>query len=211
VRALRVLQQRDQAIRDRVAAEVTGPLGRDDLESAALAAHAAMERETTRALGAASRVPACSAGCSYCCHVHAYATLPEILAVAAWLRRSLAPEALALLKERLAQHVEKVEPLSDEARWAARIPCALLDARGYCSVHEARPLRCRAFHSCDAEDCRDAFEGKSDLLPARAFVRARAGDAVEAGYDRALLAAGIDASGHRLEIALLRALEGDAP
>ena len=209
MRALRVLQQRDEAIRARVAEEVGSLGGERTLESMALAAHAAMERETSRGNG--SRVPACSAGCSYCCHVHAYATVPEILAVAAWLRRSLAPEALVALKERLAAHVARVEPLSDEARWAARIPCVLLDERGYCSAHEARPLRCRAFHSCAAEECRDAFEGHTDLLPSRSPLRARAADAVEEGYDRALLAAGIDASGHRLEIGLLRALEGEAP
>nr|WP_240808089.1 YkgJ family cysteine cluster protein [Polyangium spumosum] len=165
-----------------------------------------MERETSRVQSA--RAPACAAGCSYCCHVHAYATAAEILAVAAWLCRSLAPEALCALKERLAAHVARVEPLSDEARWAARIPCALLDARGLCSVHPARPLRCRAFHSCSAEDCRDAFEGRSDLLPSRSPLLARAADAVEAGYDDALVAAGVDASGHRLELGLLRALEG---
>ncbi|MDI3289298.1 YkgJ family cysteine cluster protein [Polyangium sp. 15x6] len=211
MRALRVLQQRDEAIRARVARDVEDRLGEGNLESLALAAHAAMERETTRARGTGARAPACSAGCSYCCHVHAHATLPEILAVAAWLRRSLAPEALFALKERLARHVADVEPLSDEERWAARIPCALLDERGYCSVHEARPLRCRAFHSCSADDCRDAFEGRTDALPPRAALLARAADAVEAGYDRALLAAGIDASGHRLESALLRVLERTAP
>ncbi len=210
MRALRVLHERDQAIRERARQEVESRLGEPSLESAALAAHAAMERETSRVQGTCASVPACSAGCSYCCHVHAYATVPEILAVAAYLRRSLAAPALETLKERLARQTRMVEPLSDEERWAARIPCALLDARGHCSVHEARPLRCRAFHSCSADECKDAFEGRTDVLPTRAPRLTRAADAVEAGYDHALLEAGIDALGHRLEAGLFVALSDPA-
>ena len=40
-----------------------------------------------------------------------------------------------------------VERLTDDERWDARIPCALLGDGGHCSIYEARPLRCRALHA----------------------------------------------------------------
>jgi Fe-S-cluster containining protein len=114
------------------------------------------------------------------------------------------------LRERLVEQVRLVGPLSDAERWAARIPCALLDGEGRCSIHAARPLRCRAFHSCSVEPCREAFEGKGDPAPVKSPLLARAQDAAEEGYDRALIAAGLSAAGERLEgglLALLAQLE----
>ena len=90
MRALRMLEKYDDAIRARVRSEVAGALGREAsneaLIEAALRAHAAID-------GAGPRTPAlepaCAAGCSYCCHVHAYATTPELLA-----NRRASPAAL---------------------------------------------------------------------------------------------------------------------
>jgi len=152
-------------------------------------------------------LPACAEGCSYCCHVHAYATLPEILAVAAHLRDSLDPEAFAQFRARLSAHVERVRDLDDEARWDKRIPCALLDARGSCSIHPARPLRCRAFHSCDKVACQSAFEGRSEALPVGAPILDRSMNAVEEGYDAALEEHGLSTEGFKLEVALAIVLD----
>ncbi|MFN7145407.1 MAG: YkgJ family cysteine cluster protein, partial [Myxococcota bacterium] len=134
------------------------------------------------------------AGCSWCCHVHVDASAPEILATAAHLRRTRSAEALAALRDRLAAHASRIVGpglgpglrLDDEARWAQRIPCALLAEDGRCSIYDARPLRCRAFHSCSADRCRDAFSGATDeeAIPCPPLVRACY--AVEDAYDRAL-------------------------
>ena len=137
----------------------------------------------------------------------ALALMVEILAVARHLARARSPEDLARIRARLAAQAERVEHLDDEARWSARIPCALLDGAGHCSVHPARPLRCRAFHSCDVDPCRAAFEGQPGTEPVRIPRLDRANDAAEAGYDAALVEAGLSAEGYRLEIGLLVALE----
>jgi len=171
-------------------------------------AHAALDEEAARALARPGAIrPACSAGCSYCCHVHVDATVPEVLAIVEHLERTRSPEALGALRERLAQHAARVGQLDDEARWAAKIPCALLGDDGRCGIYEARPLRCRAFHSCAVEPCREAFAGSEGAEPAVSARLERAQDAVEEGYDRALVEAGLSAEGHRLEIALLVALD----
>jgi Fe-S-cluster containining protein len=210
MKALRALREHGEAAAARVEEQVTGVLGGtapspEAMIRAARSAHAALDggEARPRSLVAA---PACGPGCASCCHVHVEASLPEILAVAAHLEETRPPEALAALRESLARHVGVVGGLSDEERWAARIPCALLGEEGRCAVYPARPLRCRAFHSTSATLCRDAFEGRTDA-PAPGIPRLqRAHRAVEQGYDRALAAAGIATAGERLEVALLAVL-----
>jgi Fe-S-cluster containining protein len=207
VRALRILQEQREAIRLRVQDEVARAVG-EDPAGAACRAHEAMDEEWRRSLARQNALqPACSAGCSHCCHVHADATIPEVMAVARHLRRTLGPEAQRALVGRLSQQAEIVEHLGDEERWAAKIPCALLDRSGRCSIYEARPLRCRAFHSCSVDECRDAFAGREGAIVVTVPLLERAVDAVEEGYDSALQEAGFSAEGYRLEIALLVLLE----
>lgn len=217
VRALRVLQQEREAIASRVEAEVSSVLGAppaaEALVPAAVHAHASLDEAGRRALSRpGAPAPACGAGCSYCCHVHVDATAPEILAIASHLASTWSREAVSVLRERLAAQVASVEMLDDQARWAEKIPCALLDGAGRCSIYAARPLRCRAFHSCDAAPCREAFNAMPGRaltlpLPEESPPLRRAHDAVEEGYDRALTRASLSALGYRLEMGLLLALE----
>jgi hypothetical protein len=154
MRALRVLREQGEAISARVRDEIAGILQVDASPAgrvrAALHAHAAIDEAVRRACSLVSSTPACVAGCSFCCHVHVEATEPEILAVAAHLHGTRSPAAIEGLRERLSAQVQRVAALSDEERWAARIPCALLGGDGRCTVYPARPLRCRAFHSSSA-------------------------------------------------------------
>jgi Fe-S-cluster containining protein len=213
VRALRVLRQQGEALSARVEAELRALLAADaspaGLARAAFHAHRALDEagEGARSLVFA---PACRAGCSFCCHVHVDATHPEILAVAAHLTRTRPPAALAALRLQLAEHVRAADALDDEARWLARIPCALLGDDGRCSVYPARPLRCRAFHSCSVDPCREAFHGSAAAEPVTSPALARAHDAVEEGYARALAAAGLSTEPQRLERGLLAVLLDDA-
>lgn len=151
--------------------------------------------------------PACAPGCSSCCHVHVDAGAPEILAAAAHIARALGAEARQALRERLAARVGEVETLDDVARWRARIPCALLDQDGRCSIHAGRPLRCRTFHSRSSERCRAALAGDPDVEPALVPALVRATSAVEEAYDRALGAAGISQASYSFESGLLIALD----
>ena len=215
MRSLKLLERRDEAIRARVEGEVApllaGERSAGALVGAALRAHAALDKEAQRALSRpGSPEPACSAGCSYCCHVHVDVTVPELLAIAAHIDRTWTPEARASLRGRLAARASDVEGLTCAERWEAQIPCALLGDGGRCSIYEVRPLRCRALHASSVDPCREAFEGEGrggGAGPALIPHLNRALDAAEEGYDRALLGASLSADGHRLEIGLLLALD----
>jgi Fe-S-cluster containining protein len=212
VRALQVLRRRGEARCTRVEVEL-GHLLAEDASPPGLIRAAAHAQRALDAAGSDTRslvsTPACSAGCSFCCHVHVDATRPEILAIAAHLASTRSAGEIEALRRRLATHVTRVDRLDDEARWAARIPCALLGDDGRCSVYPARPLRCRAFHSCSVDPCRDAFTGSAATEPLVSPTLARAHDAVEEGYERALTAAGLSTAAERLETGLLAALDDD--
>jgi hypothetical protein len=136
-------------------------------------------------------------------------TVPEILAIAAHIDRTFAPAARSSLRERLAARARRVERLSDDERWEAKIPCALLGEDGRCSIYEARPLRCRALHARSVDPCREAFvgAGRGGAGPEAIPGLDRALEAAEQGYDQALIEASLPADGHRLEIGLLIALD----
>jgi len=210
VRALQILRERAEAASAGVERGVTAILA-GETSTAALARAAAHAYAALDDAGGRARsllfTPACSAGCSYCCHVHVEATVPEILAVVLHLEDMRTRDEIEALRERLAVQVQRTSPLSDEERWEARIPCALLGDDGRCSVYAARPLRCRAFHSCSVDPCREAFSGQPGVAAVPSPVLERAHDAVEDGYDRALLAAGLSVQGQRLEAGLLAALD----
>jgi Fe-S-cluster containining protein len=207
VRALRVLVERREAALAKVREAAREALARGDLAGAVSEAEAvglAAAREAIAREGA----PACAAGCAWCCHVHVEATRVEIEAIAAHLAKTRSEEDLAALREKLGERARAVEALDDQARWAARIPCALLDEGGSCSIHAVRPLRCRVFHSASAEPCRAAFAGAEDREAETIGALARAYETIEAGFDEALAGAGIEPAGERLEVGLYRALTG---
>jgi len=100
---------------------------------------------------------ACSKGCSYCCHMRAVVTAPEVLRIAAFIEETFSVEERAALARRVAATDEQARGMSDEAWGAARVPCPLLLANE-CSVYSVRPLDCRAYNSRSVAACRDAFE-----------------------------------------------------
>jgi Fe-S-cluster containining protein len=203
VRALRLLDQRAAALRGQARDAVAAALG--DPGAAALAAGAMLDDAAARAIAAGSARSACGPGCAFCCHVHVEVSAPEVRAVVEHLQRTRSRAELGELARRLVEQAARVRDLDDQQRWAQRLPCALLDEAGACSIHPARPLRCRAFHAAEVEPCREAFAGgEGEPVVPRAL--ARAAEAVEEGYAEALAGAGIAAGGLRLEIALAEAL-----
>lgn len=199
MRALRVIQEKQATtIRARVREVVSADLGRGDVLRATRSAHRELDEVAMRAT--AHDKPECAAGCSYCCHVHVDATPAEVDAVAEHLHGA-SPAFL----ERLAKHVAIVTAMTNNERWSAKIPCALLGDDGRCTVYDARPLRCRAFHSFSAETCRDAFLG-NERTPVTSPALDRACDAAERGFEDALEAHGITTRAVLLEPALLTAL-----
>jgi Fe-S-cluster containining protein len=160
------------------------------------------EAARVRSLGSTT---ACSAGCSFCCHVHVEVTRAEVLAIVAFVEALDAGDR-APLRERIEARVAEAASMTHEERWARRIPCALLASDGTCAVYAARPLRCRAFHSADRARCERSFEGGSEEAPATIPALDRVHDAVEEGFERALDARGLVEPPLLLEPALLAAL-----
>jgi Fe-S-cluster containining protein len=202
-RALRVLRERSEAVSARVRSAVAAELAGRNLAAAARAGFDAADAEAERVLRQpGARAPACGRGCAFCCHVHVDATPAEIEAIAEYVVSTRSPAEL----EALALALPRATGLTHDERWAARLPCALLAADHSCSIHPVRPLRCRAFHSCDADVCREAFGGGTEPDPVENETLARVYDAAESGSDAALADRGIPTSGELLEAALLRRL-----
>ena len=192
---------------ERAAERVRLPLALGDLAGAAEVAHRLADAAHARAQeGTAEPLPACTGGCAFCCHVHVDTTRPELVAIAPHLRKRLAPAELAVFRATLSAHVARADALSDDGRWAARIPCALLDDEGRCSVYAVRPLRCRAFHSTSREACHGAFEGTSEEPAPTNHAIARAVQVVESAYAQAFENAGVTLAVVRLERGLLEVL-----
>jgi Fe-S-cluster containining protein len=99
--------------------------------------------------------PACRAGCVWCCYQQIEATAAEVLFIADYLHRQLAPVDLAALKKQVADLDAATRGLGQAARFALGRPCALL-VDGLCLVYPVRPLLCRGWNSLDPDKCQAA-------------------------------------------------------
>ncbi|BCG46619.1 hypothetical protein GEOBRER4_n1428 [Citrifermentans bremense] len=105
----------------------------------------------------AGRPMACAPGCPSCCVLNVAVLLPEAVLVARRLSATLPPDELSRLRGTLAAHRSSTRWMDDEERILKRADCPFLDGYGSCSIHEVRPLACRAAASLDADCCRSAF------------------------------------------------------
>ena len=91
---------------------------------------------------------ACGPGCTACCYQTVQATIPEAILIALRLGDPADPR-----RERVLDAAEAFQGMSPRERRRTGKPCPLLvDQR--CSVHDDRPLACRAVLSANAEGCR---------------------------------------------------------
>jgi hypothetical protein len=114
-------------------------------------ASAQVEQSAERAMHA------CTAGCTFCCHLPVDVTVPEALSIVVYLRQTLSPEALAALHARIVATAARIRSLSYEDHTQAKIPCALL-LDGACMAYAKRPFACRAWNSTSRDCCADIFE-----------------------------------------------------
>ena len=147
-------------------------LARDDDEAPAEAARLALDRALELTRTAIAREPpsrpiACARGCSSCCVSKVVVTPPEALRIAAHLRRTLDPEALAAVITRVAAADDRARGLTRARRLEEKVPCPLLADDGSCSVHEVRPLICAGWTSLDVGACERYFaaEGAGASAP----------------------------------------------
>lgn len=153
--------------------------------------------------------PACSRGCSHCCHLRVEVQPHEAFALAAWLRRRFDAARLGEVVARLRDNVARTRALGVEGRKRTNLACALLAADGSCSAYEARPAQCRRYHSMRLATC-EAFRAnpsddslESPMHPALAHNAA----VIITQAQHAVRAAGLDSENVDLNAALLEALE----
>ena len=149
---------------------------------------AVMHAETDRWTAVRARVAeesgmglACGRGCAGCCETVVVTSLPEALAVAAWLslpeqeaarKRFLATfppwfaavgdaaEVLARLTDHSADR-ERYEAAHID-QWRRRIPCAF-NQEGDCTIYPVRPVVCREAHAVRTNE--HCFGERGDTIP----------------------------------------------
>jgi len=113
-----------------------------------------------RAEQAGSGVPACRAGCAYCCVIRVATTPVEVIRIAEWLAQNRTEEELAALRSQLRDYC-----LAVEARYfETRRPCPFLTDASFCGIYEVRPVSCRSYFSFDLSACIEHFQQN---LPSR--------------------------------------------
>ncbi len=149
---------------------------------------------------------ACRAGCSWCCYIPVAVTPPEALVVAQYLREHTTTAELTAMQSRLAANAVRIARLSSADHADARIPCALL-RDGRCSVYEARPIRCRRWHSVDSAACEVGFyNAQAAVVPVDPYAF-DAGGSVQTGLGAGAVQAGLDGAQYELHSAVSQALE----
>ena len=150
---------------------------------------------------------ACRAGCSACCHLAVSITVPEALWMARRLGETRSAGDLAHIESRIVATSERISHLTVEERARARVPCALLDDDGSCSIHAFRPVGCRGWTSFSKSDCdralQEAEPGHSGSMDRHLW---EAAGAVTDGLERGMRASGVDAGHYEFHSALRAAL-----
>ena len=149
----------------------------------------------------------CRAGCAWCCtFTYIRTSAPEVLRIAAYLRDTLAPNALAAVIQRLAHRTERLAAMREEQRPRARLACALL-ADQRCTIYPVRPLACQGMTSSSAAACEASYRaGWTRPIPNGPRHLGITMD-VRSGVSDGLAEAGLDAAGLDLTAALRIALE----
>ncbi len=128
---------------------------------------------------------ACGPGCAFCCHNQVRATLPEILSIARFIRKTRSEFDRQLLIRDIERHTQRIRGLTPQDI-PRDLPCIFLQ-EDRCSVYEVRPFACRAWHSLNREDCHQAFEEQNPLAPVEHYPeRRRAAVDFVQGMTRAL-------------------------
>src|SRR4051794_36628344 len=104
----------------------------------------------------------CCEGCSLCCWLRVDVYAHEVFVIANYIRKHFTEQALAELKESLAEHSGKVLPLTPFEHATQNIACPLLQD-GRCTVYEVRPQACRRQHSLSRAACQYTFDHPADL------------------------------------------------
>jgi|SRR5579859_7395374 len=148
----------------------------------------------------------CGVGCTACCRRKIACTIPEAIGLAAWLSERDEEEKRRVQAAARQLH-DKTASLDAQERIRTGLSCALL-ADGACSLHEARPLACRATYSYDRAACeRFYFRPDFETRIPQYDLMLDAHDQMLLGYGRALDRLGLDGGLVELSSALLIILD----
>lgn len=114
---------------------------------------------------------ACGPGCDFCCYNQVRATLPEIITLVMFLKKTRTALELKMLTRDIQSHTMRIRGLAD-LDIPRDLPCIFL-RNGTCSVYQARPFACRGWHALNREDCRLAFENEDPLAPIEHYPQRR--------------------------------------
>lgn len=104
---------------------------------------------------------ACEEGCCYCCFYQVVLTPPEALLIGDYVDGAYSRKEKEELKKRIGHVLALTVGKSREERiqvWH-ETPCIFLEG-GRCSLYAVRPFVCRAWHSLDANHCKQAFDSR---------------------------------------------------
>ncbi len=102
----------------------------------------------------------CCAGCAWCCHEPLQVSILDAVSVAQQIRQT---ERVAEILATLKSYNESLAPLgnSRESLKQSFDPCPFLGPQNRCTVYEARPVICRAFHSTQVDTCESIVKNAS--------------------------------------------------
>ena len=94
----------------------------------------------------------CCAGCAWCCHEPLQVSILDAVSVAQQIRRT---DSVDQVLSTLNSYNESIAPLGNkrESLKQSFDPCPFLSPQNQCTVYEARPVICRAFHSTEVNTC----------------------------------------------------------
>jgi Fe-S-cluster containining protein len=144
---------------------------------------------------------ACRKGCSHCCNIWVSATAPEVLTLAAVVRRQ-GDSTIERIRE--ANEVTKLYPF--ETRDSHPHPCPLLE-NDLCTVYEHRPKACRLAASADANICERSYRNTTNENIPTPFLYLMGRNAYALAFAAALKKVALPHHAYELNAALVRALD----
>lgn len=105
----------------------------------------------------------CRKGCSFCCS-NAVMVLPhEMFLLKEYLLQKSDPKNIAPVLEKMKSKNLQTEQMKVNEFLHHKVPCALLDESGACSVYEVRPMACRIYLSRSVSSCKYEFDQSKDM------------------------------------------------
>jgi len=169
IEAVALLEPERSAMRDHFC--------RHDVTPAHLAiveAYARLDEKIQDSINRSGLLPACRAGCAWCCHgVKINVSAPEALVIAERLKSAkneLVPAVQAAAERR--RH------MNTDQYFVSGEPCPFLGASNECTIYDVRPMACRRHCCLDASECERAVKNPKLKLPVSQHAPANAVGAI---------------------------------